>query len=279
MVSDLSTLMRREGLRRSAIRACQAMATLAISASPACSPAIAPAGGSASRAIARFETDDSEYASSVRRRIDAAWGGEFVAADGLTETKVFVSIGADGKLETAAIIWSSAGPELDEKAMAAVRRAAPFATPPQSSVHNGLATVVVAIRHPALPTTDTASASPVSGVRQPRRVTYDRSCKVSERVEPKPTLTTSDVLCTIKTHQHAVAACLHDHWRLSDRPEKIVLKWVIRPRGHIDEMAVETAVFRGTRVESCVLAEMARWQFPEFESGLIPVTFPFSTTD
>ena len=92
----------------------------------------------------------------------------------------------------------------------------------------------------------------------------------------KATLSREDVLGTVKANAPAVTKCADAHIRAGGTlPAKLVVRWVITPSGHTEAIELGEKSLKATPLEGCVVAAVKKWQFPEFQSGTIPVTFPF----
>jgi hypothetical protein len=101
--------------------------------------------------------------------------------------------------------------------------------------------------------------------------------KMAANADLKPTLSRDDVLGTIKANAPSITKCADAYARAGGvLPAKVVVKWVIKPSGLTEGQEMATPELKGTSMDACVLAAVRKWKFPEFQSGPIPVTFPFA---
>jgi predicted Zn finger-like uncharacterized protein len=101
--------------------------------------------------------------------------------------------------------------------------------------------------------------------------------KKTQSADVKPTLSRDDVLGTVKSNAPSITKCAEAYSRSGGKlPPKLVAKWVIKPSGFTEGQEMASPELKGTPVDACVVAAIKKWKFPEFQSGTIPVTFPFA---
>lgn len=86
------------------------------------------------------------------------------------------------------------------------------------------------------------------------------------------------VFGVVKANFPAVRACVDKYVASGGGkalPAQLSLKWVIVPTGGTTSQEMASPELKGTSVEPCVVGVIKSFKFPEFQTGTIPVTFPF----
>lgn len=126
----------------------------------------------------------------------------------------------------------------------------------------------------------TDTPPPVAAKEKPEKKDeggFDDLLGGKKKAEVKATLSRDDVLGTVKSNAGAITKCAEAYSRGGGKlPAKLVARWVIKPSGFTDSQEMASPELKGTPVDACVVAAIKKWKFPEFQSGTIPVTFPFA---
>lgn len=82
----------------------------------------------------------------------------------------------------------------------------------------------------------------------------------------------------VKAGLREVKACYERGLRANSRLEgKVIVSWEIVEKGHVGSASVKSSTLNNKEVESCIVARLKSWQFPEPPAGTsAAVSYPFS---